>query len=312
MKTVLFFRDFRRFSGGHLVVWHYFKHVTASTSYRPRVSLTRTSVTEHNPWASLPSEFVAGPGEIEGDVLFLAGLDWHRLPPERRRNPRAPTINLIQHLRHADPGSARYQLLGHPAIRICVSNEVAEAIAATGTVNGPILTITPGVDVDREPRTERPIDVFVGALKAPELGRRIAARLETPGRTVELVDRFTARRRFLGLVARSKVAVLLPHRTEGFFLPAIEAMALETILVCPDCVANRSFCIDGANCFRPAYDLGEIVAAAETASRSVDDLQPMIAAGRRTAATHSLAAQRAAFLDLLDRIDEVWEERTAA
>src|SRR5215218_412727 len=63
VKTVLFFRDFRRFSGGHLVVWHYFKHVTASTSYRPRVSLTRTSVTEHNPWASLPSEFVAGPGE---------------------------------------------------------------------------------------------------------------------------------------------------------------------------------------------------------------------------------------------------------
>ena len=46
-------------------------------------------------------------------------------------------------------------------------------------------------------------------------------------------------------MARARVTVLVPNPKEGFYLPALEAMALGTIVVCPDCVGNRSFCVAG-------------------------------------------------------------------
>jgi glycosyltransferase involved in cell wall biosynthesis len=98
------------------------------------------------------------------------------------------------------------------------------------------------------------------------------------------------------------VAVTLPRRREGFFLPAIEAMALGTIAVCPDCIGNRSFCRDGDTAFRTPYDLDALVAATLAALA----LDPARADALRTAAAaearrHSIDAERSAFLRILDR-----------
>jgi glycosyltransferase involved in cell wall biosynthesis len=53
----------------------------------------------------------------------------------------------------------------------------------------------------------------------------------------------------------------LPHKTEGFYLPALEAMYLKTLLICPDCIGNRSFCIDAVTCFAPNYITDDIILA---------------------------------------------------
>jgi glycosyltransferase involved in cell wall biosynthesis len=306
VRTVLFYRDFRRFTGGHLKVWHYFQHVASSGRFRPRVVLSEASVTDDNPWARLPSEFLAREPPDAGEVLFLAGLDWRRLTPDQRAAPSGPIVNLIQHLRHADPANPRSDFLGYRAVRICVSREVETALISTHRVNGPILTIPAAVEVGRPPQEARTTDVLVAATKERRLGRRIAMRLEGADRRVDLIAELLPRTRFLERVARAKVGVMLPHRTEGFFLPALEAMALGTILVCPDCTANRSYCLDGVNCFRPPYDEDAIVRSAEAALASLSLLGPMAEQGLATAQRHSLEAERAAFLEVLDRIDELW------
>jgi glycosyltransferase involved in cell wall biosynthesis len=105
------------------------------------------------------------------------------------------------------------------------------------------------------------------------------------------------------------MALTLPRPTEGFYLPAIEAMASGAIVVCPDCVGNRDFCHDGVNCFRPAYDEGEIIAAVQRAIRlSAAEAVDMRRQADVTVADHSLERERASFLQVLDRVDELWNE----
>jgi glycosyltransferase involved in cell wall biosynthesis len=60
---------------------------------------------------------------------------------------------------------------------------------------------------------------------------------------------------------RADIVVTLPFPVEGFYLPALEAMAMGKALVCPDCIGNRSFCQHEINCLMPAFQLDSIEAA---------------------------------------------------
>ena len=107
--------------------------------------------------------------------------------------------------------------------------------------------------------------MLVTANKQPELGAAIAGRLRAAGHDVELSDTRIPRAELIGLMGRARVTVLVPNPKEGFYLPAVEAMAAGTAVVCPDCIGNRSYCLDGQNSLRPDYDEDAIVAAAERA-----------------------------------------------
>ncbi len=266
-----------------------------------------------NPWAAA-KECVLAPGEdVDIDVVFLSGTDWRRVIPEDQR-PRysKPVVNLIQHVRHGcenDP-LGRQMLLRYSAIRICVSPEVEQAILATGRVRGPVFTIPDAIDVAHVERLAgsgtRDVDVLVAANKQPELGRSLVRRLQAAGRDVHLVDSRIPRDRLVALMGRARVTVMVPNPKEGFYLPAIEGMAAGTVVVCPDCVGNRSYCIDGVNSFRPAYDEDAIVDAAERALASESPTEDLLRAARDTARAHDLDVERRAFLDILDRVDELW------
>jgi glycosyltransferase involved in cell wall biosynthesis len=312
MRIVLFHRHFKRFKGGHLKVWDYFNHVLHSRGWRPRVEFSaRTTWDATNPWYGSPPDLIshAGGTDLDPDVLFLAGVDWRNLSEPERERPAVPVINLIQHVRHATPDDPRYPFLAHPAIRVCVSEEVTEAISSTGRVNGPVFTIPNGVDLGGLRAGVRPdrrdLDLLVVAGKRPDVGRRIALRLGGEGR-IRLLDEIVPRDALLELVSRARVTVFLPNPTEGFYLPALEGMVLGTGVVCPDCVGNRSFCLDGENCLRPGYDEDELVAAAVALLRDVDRRDRLVQAAHATAERHDLERERVAFLDILDRVDELW------
>jgi hypothetical protein len=84
-------------------------------------------------------------------------------------------------------------------------------------------------------------------------------------------------------------------------------MALGTLVVCPDCVGNRSFCLPDHNAFRPDYTFAEIVRAAESAlALPPDQAQRIRTNARRTAESHSLVRERQAFLEVLHNIDQLW------
>ena len=306
---MVFHRDFREFSGGHLKVWNYFGHVAASPDHEPWIRFSPGSRWDGpNPWRAVPDRVLGPDAGVEADVLFLAGLDWLRLAPRARRRPPCPVVNLIQHVRHAAPDDPRFAFLRHPAVRICVSDEVAEAIVSTGRVNGPVFTIPNAVDVPAAaaPGTTRDLDVLVVASKGPETGALVAGAVGRRGRSVRLVDRWVPRDELLDGLRRARVTVFVPHRTEGFYLPALEGMALGTVVVCPDCVGNRSFCLPDLNCLRPAFDAEALAAAAETAlAWPADRVRSVVENAAATASRHDLATERSAFLEILRDVDRL-------
>ena len=265
-----------------------------------------------NPWNAAKECVIGEDEEVDFDVVFLSGTDWRRVIPEAQR-PRypKPVINLIQHVKHACANDTlgRHMLLRHKAIRICVSSEVERAIVGTGRVQGPVFTIPDAIDVGEVQRLaragERDIDVLVAANKQPQLGASIASTLREPGRSVHVSDTRIPRADLAGLMGRARVTVFLPNPKEGFYLPALEGMAAGTTVVCPDCIGNRSFCIDGVNSFRPPYEEAAIAAAA---TRALAASPSIAAAALETAQEHDLRAERRAFLEILDRAEELWAD----
>jgi hypothetical protein len=239
----------------------------------------------------------------------VSGLDWRLFPREQRSDPPVPVINYVQSVRHAWAENPRRPLLVNKAIRICVSPEVTAALEETGEVRGPMFTIPAAIDhasLARIERPERDLDLLVVALKAPDLGRDLAGRLVRPGRSIEVVDRLIPRASLLDLLTRATVTLFLPYAVEGWPLPLLEGMALGTIVVCPDVVGNRSFCLDGENCFRREYTNDALLEATETALASSSELGAMIDRADQTARSYDLGPERTSFLDILGRVEEMW------
>ena len=307
-KLALFHRDFRAFTGGHLKVWDYFNHVAASASHEPRIAFSPESKWDAtNPWFGSTSSVMEWQPD-KADLLFLGGTDWRALPSADRAKFPKPILNLIQHPRHAEPGSELRAFLKHRAVRICVSGEVAVAINATGEVNGPVFVIPNGIDFEAipHPAPARKIDIFISGFKAPELAREVHAALESKmPKTLCLSERLP-RVEYLAQLSNAKIAVVLPRPREGFFLPALEAMAAGAIVVCPDCVGNRGFCENEVNCFRPSYDRDAIVSAAMAASRLTEiERTSMLERAQTTVRQHSLETERGSFLKILAQVDEL-------
>lgn len=311
-RVVRFYRTFRSFHGGHLKVFHYFRHVEAADGFDPTVWFSPGSVWDgSNPWSDLGLREIERPPAP--DIRFVAGRDWTHVPPAQRDEPPVPVINLIQHVRHAEAGHELASFLSYRAIRICVGPEVASAIEATGRVQGPVITIPNGIDIPVLPDGEdgpREVDLLIVANKRPDLGREVlasagagtAATLRT-----ELVDEMIPRERFLAAMRRARVTLFLPNPTEGFYLPALEGMAQRTVVVCPDAIGNRSFCLPGETAFLPAYELGPIIDATRAAlGLAGPERASYLAAGTRMASDHDLSTERRRFHEVLSDLDALW------
>ncbi len=289
MKTILFYRDFRGFSGGHMKVWDYFQHTRACGFFKPVVYMTPNSLRDaSNPWVVAKEEISNAWKPNAADALFLGGMDWLAVPKDLQM----PTINLIQHICHADPTDPRYSFLDRPALRICVSPQVSDAILSTGKVNGQVLTISAGLGTEAfpAPALQRDIPLLIAGLKQPELAIELSKILSARGVESVCLTQQIPRAEFLAMLCRAGVTLFLPHRGEGFYLPALEGMALGTLVVCPDSVGNRDFCIHEFNCLQPDYEINSLV---ELSLQAVDRIQKkscnkVIGQGIETARMHRL------------------------
>jgi len=301
-RVLLFHRDFHGLTGGHLKVRHYFGHAGHSRRFQPRIYFTPESLRGGvNPWTGIsppPLEFWR-PAEV--GALFVAGLDWDAVPDPAP----VPVINLIQGVRHADEGDPRRAFLARPAVRICVSDEVASAIKSTEIVNGPVHVIPNGIDLGELPSSASPRDtaVLIAGMKNPPFAKAVRECLRLEGIHAECLVDPLSRGEFLERLSRSVIVVTLPLEREGFFLPALEAMAVGAVVVCPDCIGNRGFCRDRETAFRPRYTVEDVVAAAiAAATQAPSEAAAMRAAAIAESTKHGLEAERLAFLRILDAV----------
>ena len=244
-------------------------------------------------------------------MLFLAGMDWRMLEPAQLTGSPVPIINLVQDFRAVREDGPLRGFLAHRAIRICVSEQIADALQSSASPDGPILTVPIAIDLERlppsRPAAERGTDCVVLAFKEPHVGRAIARRLSRAGHRVRLLDRPLSRIGLLEAIADARVSVHLPASIEGAYMPALESMALGTAVVCPDAVGNRSFCRDGDTCMVPRRRKRAIVRTALTAlEASPAELQPMLASAHEESVRRGLPGERTRFLEILDRAKELW------
>lgn len=295
--TLLFHRDFRGYSGGHGKVWDYFNHALAA-GWDARVYLTPQSLRDaSNPWLRVPERIVARYEPQTAAALFVGGMDWTALAGHD--DPAQPVFNLVQHVRHADPQHPLQAFLPRRAIRICVSPPVADAIAGSGRVNGPIHVIEAALDIPTPPDVDAPRHgIFIDGCKQSPLAQQLAAALRAEGRELRLVDTPIPRAQYLAAMAGAHIAVTLPHATEGFYLPGLEAMALGCATVVPDCIGNRAYLRPDDNALAPELRCDALLQAIHR----LDDATlraRLIASGSATAARFTQARERAAFHALL-------------
>ncbi len=307
-KSIIFYRDFQEYTGGHQKVADYFQHLRSSSEFIPQICFSKSSLwNSSNPWfPDYQQQIEYIPGNY--DYAFLAGMDWQMyLSAPRVHNQ--PVINLIQHVRHADPAQPMHQYLSQKAVRICVSREVELAINNTGRVNGPVFTIDNGIALPSLSGVEKRHQIFVFGPKNPVLARELVAELEVAGIKTHLVDHWLPREHLLEKLAASQIAILLPNLTEGFYLPALEAMHFAELTIVPDCVGNRSFCHDRQNCFFPEYNTPALVAAVNDALQLLKQPEQLNIFKRNCASTlayHSLERERNEFLGLMRQLDSIW------
>ena len=321
-KTLLFHVHYRRMHGGHLKVWHYFRHTLGSPDWRPRVYLDPDCTLEpDNFWHAERAHFADAYEPRRADAVFVAGpKTWDLLARDRPlEDTRAgcPVVAFVQGLRHADPQHFRYPMLRHPAVRVCVSEEVAAAVRATGIARGPVFACPNGTDVtvaaedaavlDRAPRA---CEVLIVGLKNPALAHELVQTLRREdAAAVSVLTEPVPRAEFLAALADAETALFLPHPQEGFYLPALEAMALGTFVICPDVGGNRAFCRAGENCLRPDYTPGALLAAwRHGRTLALPERHRMLAAALATAREHSLAEEGRRFLSILDRVESLWRQ----
>jgi Glycosyl transferases group 1 len=301
MKRLLFIRHYQAFTGGHLKVFHYVQHTLSSGFARPVVLLTAdSSRNETNPFVALPDLIVTEP--VQHDLLVLGGTDWEFAEKLGILSDRIPILNIIQNVRHARPDDPRRKWLRRAATRICVSQEVADAIISTGEVNGSVHVIPcgiPSLDHLRIAQADRSIDVFVAGLKDPLLAVAVASRLSDTGVASDVLLSSVDRNEYLRRMARARVAVLLTSELEGFFLPALEAMALEVAVVCPDTPGVRGLCRAEDNALVTARDPDAMVAATRRLLENQALCARIGARGRELAKVHTLQRERDDFLRVL-------------
>ena len=314
MKNILFYRDLIEYTGGHQKVADYFQHCQHAENIKPQISFSdRTHWNDVNPW--LPEyqtqKVLYEPSRY--DYIFVAGMDWNvYLPFQGYKNQ--PVINLIQHVRHADAALPLRQFLKQPAVRICVSPQVADAITETQEVNGPVFTINNGIELLNNTQDEKKYDVIILGIKNYSLAQELSAALSHMNIRLDVILQPIARQELLHKMMQTKVAVLLPHATEGFYLPALEAMALSDLVVVPDCIGNRGFCTHKLNCLIPEYTLdamlNSITEALHLCNHTTDlyamELVNIKKHAQATVAQHSLHRERQEFLSILQQLDTLW------
>ncbi len=255
------------------------------------------------PIAELRPEMV-GPRDL---LLFtepthIGIVDRLDVPPDR-------TVHLVQGTRHANPNwneGRNYRLLHRPMVRIAVSDPVADIIAPHVDGQFPTHTIVEGHDLEffslDRPAFDpaRPLRVLFMTWKS-NLGDRVATALaEEPGIS------FTAVRTPLGwpsLRNRYRAADVFlgaPGPEEGFYLPGLEAMAADCALVMAIVGGNASYCEPGINMI--AADFGDVddhVRALRSLRADPELLETLRTGGRDTTARHTLARERAQFIEIL-------------
>lgn len=311
-------------SGGQMKVRDAFEHIRHSPLFEPFVYFGPETVWHDYPgnvWLPYRSGALQEWSIRPDDLLFFSGMDWKVLSEQERRRPPVPVIHIAQP-RHTRPEDPRRGFLAHPAIRIAKSGAGRRILEEYG-VNGPVFLIPDAIDLAAlpAPNPNPDLDLLIVGLKNQPLAERLFRRLKRHARwrfrawrmDLQVPPPLPTREDFLRLVNRARIVAYLPltedRGFEGFYLPALEGMAMGKLVICPYAVGNSDFCLPGETCLQPDYQEDALFEAILEALEMPDTRRTMFTdAARRMSSRHSLEAEREALLHLIHQADAIWTQ----
>jgi hypothetical protein len=324
-RRVVFHRGWTKLcggtGGGQLKVRDAFNHIASSDKFYPGVYFSDETIWYDNPgnhWLDLRNQALPSWQLRDDDILFFAGKDWEILEKNKEKWPQNPILNIV-HPRHTFGNDHRRQFLKYPAIRIAKSNAGKEILLEHG-VNGPLILIPDTIDPNELP-SQNPnpkIDLLIVGLKNPTMAKNLEQTLSIHGLhlnlKVQLPPKLPTRNDFFQLLNDTSVVCFLPNTVdngfEGFYLPALEAMALKKLVICPDVIGNRDFCLDGYNCYKPIYEENAILDRIKKAiSMTNEEKTIMTERAFETSKQYHIDMERKAYLDLLENTDAIWNQK---
>lgn len=328
-RRVLFHRSWTIYnggtSGGQIKVRDAFEHFKDSDIFEPKVFFGDQTEWFDNPgnvWLPYRSQAEKEWNIRPSDVLFFAGVDWRVLPENERNNPPVPILNIAQP-RHINPEDKRNGFLKHRAIRIAKSS-IGKKILEDYGVNGPVYLIPDAIDFKAlpAPNTQPDIDVLIIGLKNEDMARSLEQRLNRRNRfrfnklkiAIQVPPKLPTRMDFINLLNRCKVAVFLPldeaRGSEGFYLPALEGMRLNKLVVCPYAVGNIDFCVPDVTCVQPKYNEDAIFKSIIRALKMPKSQRvEMIKNAKKISENHNIKNEKESLLNLLHNADEIWNQK---
>ncbi len=233
-------------SGGALKLLHYYEHALASEFGRHVIAFMPrdTDWSDSNPWIAYRRRVTHSIHWDSVAVVVISGWGWDRFIPKRfHAVPPFRVVYLVQSFEGIDPRDSRFRHLSNPAVRLCVGAPLERALRATRAANGPVHTIPAGLDLSAVPaRRHHDLDILIVGWKRRDIAGRVAKLLNISGLRAELLTEMVSRGKFLERLAAARVVVCLPAKVEGFYLPALEAMAAGALTVCPD-VRGNDYCV---------------------------------------------------------------------
>lgn len=266
-KHVLFYQHFgieNVVRGAHYKTYDFFHHILANNEFIPMVAFDAESKWfEGLPWykhfSTMPTleKLTTKP-----DIFFLnSGKDWLRILKHINIPSTTPIISPVNHFKAVNPHHPAYSLLSKKAVRICPSPELFEAIKNHPNTNGPCLYVPNGVHVPPEfqySKINKEIDVLIIGQKNPIMANQLLGQLSHLDLNVRCLDSWVDKYDFHHNLAKSKISIHLPKKVEAHYIPAIESMMLNSLVIMPNCIGNETYAKHNQNCIITKYDVQSI------------------------------------------------------
>lgn len=104
-------------------------------------------------------------------------------------------------------------------------------------------------------------------------------------------------------MAGTRIVVTLPNPSEGFYLPALEAMKLGKAVICPDAIGNRGFCIDRVTALMPPFSTEALAESVAELLNNPTLERELICSAKKVASEYTIDRERRAFLEIMAAVE---------